>query len=778
MALVIGELSATLGVDDQKFTSGLKAAEGQFSGFGQRIGQAAKAVGVAAGAVAGVALVAGLVSNLNVETAQAKLAAQMGGVGPVSERLGGVAGKLYADAYGESIGDVSQAVRLVAQNIKGMSTASAGDVQKVTGRVISLAQAFDQDVGGATRAVDQLMRTGLASSAQNALDIMTAGFQAGNDEAGDLLDTINEYSTQFRKVGLDGATAMGLISQGLNAGARDADVVADAIKEFSIRAVDGSKLTKQGFEAVGLSAGDMATAIGKGGPTAAAALDLTLQKLSGIKDPAQRAQAAVALFGTQAEDLGAALFALDPSTATSAMGDVGGAAQQMDQTLNDTAQVRLEAVKRKVEQWAGSLTGLPGPLGTAGAGVVAFGGTFLSTVAPIGMMITAQRAASAAAVASGAAQSRGAMMTGVAWIGAAAKAVGSGVVMAASFVATAAVAIASTLASVAVVVAGWTMMGLRALASAAQMALAWLIALGPIGLVIALVAAVVAGIIMNWDTVKAWTLAAWNAIKTAIMAAWAFIVTVVTTYINIVKTVISTVFNFIVSIITAYLNAARAVVSAGWSAIAAVVRTYVNAVKAVISWFGGLPGMFRGWFNAAKDAATSALSSLVSFVRGIPGKITSALGNLGRLLYGAGKDVIQGLINGIKAAAGKVAAAARAIIDKIPAPIRKAMGISSPSKVMRTIGHQIGDGLVLGLGDRESRVAGSAKKLIAAAQKAGYVQAEDGSWVPRSFYAGRSGGSTFEGTLVLDSGEFLGKVRGEVGKSQKRLARDLSVGRA
>src|SRR3546814_1665275 len=60
------------------------------------------------------------------------------------------------------------------------------------------------------------------------------------------------------------------------------------------------------------------------------ALDLTLDSLRRMKDPTEREAAAVALFGTQAEDLGAALFELDPSSATKKLGDVGGAAKKAD----------------------------------------------------------------------------------------------------------------------------------------------------------------------------------------------------------------------------------------------------------------------------------------------------------------------------------------------------------------------------------------------------------------------------------------------------------------
>jgi phage-related minor tail protein len=264
-------------------------------------------------------------------------------------------------------------------------------VQDLTGNVMSLSQAFGQDLNGTVNAVGQMMRTGLAKNGQEALDILTVGFQQGNDKAGDLLDTFNEYGTQFRKVGLDGKTAMGLISQGLKAGARDADIVADSIKEFSIRAVDGSKTTAAGFAALGLSGKKMAEDVAAGGPRASAALQLTLDKLRQIKDPADRAQVAVALFGTQAEDMGQALYALDPATAAAAggMGNVDGAAQRLNDTLGDTAANKIESVKRKVEEWGASLVEVKGPIGDVGAAAAAFGPQALETLAPLGQMLAA-----------------------------------------------------------------------------------------------------------------------------------------------------------------------------------------------------------------------------------------------------------------------------------------------------------------------------------------------------------------------------------------------------
>lgn len=302
-----------------------------------------------AGIGLGLALSKGYVDNLSIEKGNDKLAAQLGLVGDQAESAGKAAGSLYSQAYGESLGQVNEAIKGVQQNIEGFRGASAKDLEGVTAKVLAVADAFDQDLNAVTAAAGQLMRTGLAKDADEALDVITKGFQSGTDKAGDLLDTFNEYGTQFRKLGLDARTATGILSQGLKAGARDADIVADVLKEFSIRAVDGTDAVAAGFDSLGLSGKAMASAIAGGGPSAANALQVTLDRLRAIKDPTLQAQAAVALFGTQAEDLGAALFAIDPRTAVAALGDVTGAAKDLDTQLSGNTATSFEKFKRTAE---------------------------------------------------------------------------------------------------------------------------------------------------------------------------------------------------------------------------------------------------------------------------------------------------------------------------------------------------------------------------------------------------------------------------------------------
>lgn len=317
-----------------------------------------------AGAVVGIGQAIGdaLLEGLGNEVRSDLLAARTGLDEASVARLGRAAGESYASNFGESIEANMDTARVAVQSGLLDPKATQRDAQDIISSLSGVADVLGEDIPRVTRSASQLLKTGLAASAQDAFDIIVAGQQAGLNVSEDWLDTLDEYSTQWRKLGLDGGEVLGLLSQGVQAGARDTDIAADALKEFSIRAIDGSTLTKEGFDAIGLSASDMSDAIGKGGDTARDALDATLDGLRAIEDPAKRDAAAVALFGTQAEDLGAALFAMDLDTAAGKFEDLEGAASRALDTLGDNAAGKLESAKRNIEV---AVDGIQGSLATA-----------------------------------------------------------------------------------------------------------------------------------------------------------------------------------------------------------------------------------------------------------------------------------------------------------------------------------------------------------------------------------------------------------------------------
>lgn len=341
-------LSQQFGNEPQRVGQAAGQETGQ--GFLGGIGGALKkgVIGVAAGA--GALFAAGFAEAVEQDKSNAKLGAQLGLSEKQSARAGKIAGSVYARGYGESIDQVNDSLKALASNGVASINAPKKELAGLSKAALNLADTFDADVGDSAKAAGQLIKTGLAANGKEAFDLITRGFQSGADKAGDLLDTLNEYGVQFKKAGLDGSSSIGLINQALRAGARDGDLAADAIKEFGIRAVDGSTTTAGGFKMLGLNASDMAAKFAKGGSAANGVLDLTLDRLRGIKDPVKQAQAATALFGTQAEDLGSALLAMAPSKAAAGLGEVGGAADKMGKSLHDTATSKIEVFKRQALQ--------------------------------------------------------------------------------------------------------------------------------------------------------------------------------------------------------------------------------------------------------------------------------------------------------------------------------------------------------------------------------------------------------------------------------------------
>ncbi|MGK5729730.1 phage tail tape measure protein [Streptomyces sp. URMC 124] len=326
--------------------AGEAAGEEAGSGFKDRLKQGAAAAGVAAGAL----IVAGLHEAMEQANITGILRAQLGATGPQAAKYGKVAGQLYSHGITESFEQGAEAIRSIVNAGLVPPDATNKQLESIAAKMADVSTTFGTDMSLQTQAVSALLKNGLAPSAEDALDVITVGMQRLGPNAEDLLETFQEYPVQLKKLGLDAQTSLGLFRQGLQGGARDTDIIADAFKEFSIRAIDMSKGSREAYEALGLSAEKMEAQISKGGEGARAGLQTVLDKLRAMKDPVERNAAAVGLFGTQAEDLGAALFKLDPGKAATGMGKLGGAAGQLGKDLHSGPTHEIEVFTRTLKQ--------------------------------------------------------------------------------------------------------------------------------------------------------------------------------------------------------------------------------------------------------------------------------------------------------------------------------------------------------------------------------------------------------------------------------------------
>ncbi|MGW1770636.1 phage tail tape measure protein [Streptomyces sp. NPDC002104] len=729
MALTVGELLATITVDDSPAQAGMDRAEAAMRATGDTIvaeadragEQAGAALGdgmaegsdqaadkgagalaafgwAAVGATIGASLMAGVGEALEQGKVPGKLQAQLGTTGAVAEQYGKVAGDLYAGAIVDSVEEGAETIKGIAQNGLLPPEATNAQIQTMSKRVADTASVMGEDVGKVSRAVGVMLKTGIAKSADEAMDVLVKGTQKGTNSAEDLLDTFTEYPTQFRDLGLDAQTAMGMMQQGLQGGARDADTVGDALKEFAIRSKDMSKGSIEAFKGIGLNADKMAKIFTKGGPEASKSLKDVLERIKAIKDPAERNATAVALFGTKAEDLQAALFKLDPSTAVQALGNVKGATDSAGDAMRDNAGTKFEAFKRGLMQNAVEVIGkyvIPALVTGAeyalrfGRGVAAAagyvsehstafkvaGGLILVFFLPTLIALAAQAWATSTAVVAGW------IAQGVAGAGALVSFLATNVAILAGWVAQGAGAAAAALR----VVGAWLLMGTQSLIQAARMAAAWLIAMGPIGLIIAAVVGIVALIVANWDTIVSATAAAWDWVWEKIKGIGQFLLDL---FLNFT----------LVGIIIKHWDSIKEGTSRVWNSIVDWVRGIPQTlVNFFLNWT--LPGLIFKHWDSIKEGSIRKAQELVNWVRGLPDQIASGMGDLGNLLYDKGSDVVRGLWNGIRSMGswlkGQLISFAK---SAIPGPIAKALGIHSPSKVMaRDIGRWIPAGVVAGI---------------------------------------------------------------------------------
>lgn len=311
-------------------------------------------LGAAAGAAAaaGAVFAAALATAMDVEKGADQLSARLALTGDDAKIAGGVAGRLFAGAFGEDMTEVNDAVDAVASTLTGVSKSSEDDLEGLSAKALGLSSAFGVDVAQSVNTVGTSIRDGLTTDSDQAFDLITTAMQrmpAGMRE--ELFPIIDEYGIHLQGMGITGADAFGLLVEASKGGQFRIDKTGDAIKELSIRATDMSATSVAAYQAAGLSAEDMSARFLAGGDTARGALDDLVDGLLGIEDPTTRANAAIALFGTPIEDLGVTgipdfLKSLD--NMDTSLGDVEGAADTLNATLGDNAATETEKFKRAI----------------------------------------------------------------------------------------------------------------------------------------------------------------------------------------------------------------------------------------------------------------------------------------------------------------------------------------------------------------------------------------------------------------------------------------------
>ncbi|MEV5944246.1 phage tail tape measure protein [Streptomyces sp. NPDC051994] len=287
--------------------------------------------------------------------------------------------------------------------------------------------------------------------------------------------------------------------------------------------------------------------------------------------------------------------------------------------------------------------------------------------------------------------------------------------------------------------AAWTAQKVALIASAvaekaaavAQWALNVAMDANPISLIILAIAALVAAIVFiatkttwfqtawstTWNVIKAVGLAVWNALKTAFTATINFFVSLWQTVSgalssawsatwNAIKSVATSVWSSIKSAIVTAVMAVYNFVQSQIAMLQAIWNAALNRIKSIASsvW-NSIKSTITNAINNARLAVERAIIGINNVIAGIQGKVMGALRGAASWLVNAGRNIIDGLISGIKSAIGKVKDTLSGLTDMLPSW----KGPPARDKVLlHGAGQLIIEGLVNGMNSRFTDVQNAA----------------------------------------------------------------------
>ncbi|MEU8728769.1 phage tail tape measure protein [Streptomyces tendae] len=654
---------------------------------GSKMGPALAAAGAAAGALAGAAIMSTLAQAMDVSEATTRLEAQLANTTADVSAATDAMTSVFTDGWGESATEVGDAIKSVTLNMDEFTGNQQG-LEDMTKAALGLSKAFDQEVNKTTAAAGQLVKTGLAKDFDEAMDLIAAGLGSVANKSDDILDTFNEYSTLFRRVGLDGATALGLISQGLEAGARDSDAIADAIGIFSEMALAGGKQVNDAFGSIGLNGEDIGRRMRAGGDEATSALQDTMDALRGTDDATTRLTAAQVLFGDLANTQADALYALDPASAAAAGGfdDVAGAADKVVEKLENSPAMKLEAFKRTVQQ-----------------NVIDFlGGQVLPAVVDFKDKFGAAAREAWAAAGDGGTEGVDRVLNFVGLLGQR---------IAEKIVTDLVPKAAEGLAHFGQRLAEYAMQDPANLFKVALIAGALLLALTQLPLLLTVGLALTAGLIIGGFVGELI-----NKTQEKLPEWWSSF----TDWVGGLPGEIADVFSLVGFAIGLWFSGLWSdyiadPVSRQWSSFVGTVRALPGQAGDALSGLGGTITT-SAWnaFQSMKNAVVERSLSTISWVRGVPEDLAAAITSGTWRMYNAGLDYVYGIWDGISAAGGwlwsKVANFAE---DNIVDPVKDFLHIGSPSKLAADeIGHWIPAGIAMGVEDNAGVVDQAMRDVV------------------------------------------------------------------
>ena len=212
---------------------------------------------------------------------------------------------------------------------------------------------------------------------------------------------------------------------------------------------------------------------------------------------------------------------------------------------------------------------------------------------------------------------------------------------------------------------------------------------------------------------------------------------------------------WLTNVINAVKTWATEMVQKGKQAALDFINRVIDYVKElpdkVWTWLSDTLNKVKNWgtdlINKGKDAAKQLVDTVVSKVKELPGEMLAI-----------GKNIVDGLWNGIKAAKDWLTNKVGSFVNGIVDGFKNALGINSPSKTMRDeIGKWIPEGIAVGIDKNAKGVLSSIKDLTMGTVNAAKNGLNSASFALSSG-SGISGGTVNNFTQIINSPKQLSRL--------------------
>lgn len=202
------------------------------------------------------------------------------------------------------------------------------------------------------------------------------------------------------------------------------------------------------------------------------------------------------------------------------------------------------------------------------------------------------------------------------------------------------------------------------------------------------------------------------------------ITTLVISLINMLPQLIQAGIQLIVALVQGLVASLPQLIPAGVEAVLALINGIVGAIPQLIEAIVALiPVIIQAIIQNLPQILSAGIQILVALINGLgqalpqlmsfmPQIISAIVDTLKEIdLLQVGKDIVQGLINGISSMLGAVKDAAKNVASGAANAIKGFLNINSPSKLMIEYGQYTGVGLAKGMQNTQDTVSGAATGL-------------------------------------------------------------------